>query len=95
MGDRGDPHVPPPRTPPVLTVPEFRYFFFFIFFLGFTTWGGVEGSCSPREPQHPGAQWGTAGTVMPQGAAWGGCGTQGCSLGTLGTVMPRGAGQGP
>lgn len=71
------PRVPSPR-PPVLTVPEFRYFFFFIFFLGFTTWGG---GWELLPMGHPGVQRGTLGGGTPRGAA-------------QGTVAPRGAGQG-
>lgn len=102
--ERGTAAAAPPESPPhapVLTVPEFRYFFFFIFFLGFTTWG-ADGSCSPQgTPGCRGAPWvgvtprGAAqGTVAPRGARQGLL-HLGCSSGTLGTTAPMGAVWGP
>lgn len=63
-----------------LTVPEFRYFFFFIFFRGFTTCGKGEdaGRCKMEHPEVRG------GAVTPVGDSWG------CSMESLGSVGPKG-----
>ena len=69
-----------PRAHPALTVPEFRYFFFFIFFRGFTTcrrqrmWGTAARSTQRCTP----------GAVTPVGDPWGGgAGPKGAERGWL------------
>lgn len=44
----------------LLTVPEFTYFFFFIFFFGFITCGGKLSQGRFRAPTSPGCDLGTS-----------------------------------